>query len=62
MNQIAAALIAVAGSIVMTVHARHESMGIFFVVARSVLFILPYAASCYTGFTRWLDKSVSDEP
>ncbi|HHZ62226.1 MAG TPA: hypothetical protein EYN53_06240 [Dehalococcoidia bacterium] len=64
MNQIAAALIAVAGGIVMTARINQESMGAFFVVAGSILFILPYAASCYVGFTRWLkgNKEVADEP
>ena len=54
MNQIAAAIIVLAGATLMG-HPRnsYESFGNFLVVVGSILFIIPFSATSYGGITRW---------
>jgi hypothetical protein len=55
MNQIAAAIIILAGATLMgNPRDSYESFGNFLVVAGSLLFIVPFSATSFGGITRWI--------
>jgi hypothetical protein len=62
MNQVAAALISLAGAHLAAVSndMHNGALGQSLLVGGAILFLVPYLATSYVGFTRWRKETNKD--